>query len=197
VLDAGTVRRTGLLIGGWAVATVLALLCGLLGVRAIADTVTKSRPASLSPASIRTALEKTRAATSSSESETESPESSENADQLSSSSAVEPPRSTTTTVGASPPAPVGDAGSTASVEPASAPIDRTYQLIGGSVGVRFEDSAAHLLWAQPNAGYSVEIGSGDDSTVDVRFREINGDHESRLKAYWNNGPQQEIEEKND
>lgn len=74
------------------------------------------------------------------------------------------------------------------------PEDRTYQLVGGSVGVRFEDGEAHLLWAQPNAGYTVD-SSGSSSNVDVRFSEIDGDHESRLKAFWNGGPQAEVEEK--
>ncbi|MEY2453234.1 MAG: hypothetical protein QOD92_2808 [Acidimicrobiaceae bacterium] len=72
------------------------------------------------------------------------------------------------------------------------PEDRTYQLIGGTVGVRFENGEAHLLWATQNAGYSVE-SSGSSSNVDVRFE--SDSHESRLKAYWDNGPQAETEEK--
>ena len=77
---------------------------------------------------------------------------------------------------------------------AAAAEDRTYQLVGGSVGVRFEDGEAHLLWASPNSGFNVDA-SGSDSNVDVRFESISGSHESRLKAYWDHGPQQEIEEK--
>ena len=34
--------------------------------------------------------------------------------------------------------------------------------------------------------------SGSSSNVDVRFE--SDSHESRLKAFWNNGPQAEIEE---
>ena len=74
----------------------------------------------------------------------------------------------------------------------AAPVDRTYQLVGGSVGVRFENGEAHLLWATPNSGFSVD-SSGDSSSVDVRFE--SDSHESRLKAFWSGGPQQEIEEK--
>ena len=57
--------------------------------------------------------------------------------------------------------------------------------------MRFESGAAHLLWATPNSGYTVENLS-NGNTVEIRFR--NGDHESRLKAYWDNGPRQEIED---
>ncbi|MEY2424147.1 MAG: hypothetical protein QOI95_4214 [Acidimicrobiaceae bacterium] len=74
----------------------------------------------------------------------------------------------------------------------AAPEDRTYQLTGGSVGVRFENGEAHLLWATPNSGFSVD-SSGSSSNVDVRFE--SDTHESRLKAFWNNGPQAETEEK--
>lgn len=76
----------------------------------------------------------------------------------------------------------------------TAPEDRTYQLVGGSVGVRFENGAAHVLWIQANNGYTTEQ-DGSDSEVDVRFRQTEGDHESRLRAWWDNGPRDEIEEK--
>jgi hypothetical protein len=83
--------------------------------------------------------------------------------------------------------------SDSSTEPVvAAPEDRTYLLIGGIVGVRFENGEAHLLWATPNAGFSVD-SSGSFSNVDVRFE--SDSHESRLKAFWSGGPQQEVEEK--
>jgi hypothetical protein len=70
-----------------------------------------------------------------------------------------------------------------------------YELDGGSVAVRFQDAAAHLLWATPNKGYSTEQAQENGGEVDVRFR--NDQHESRLRAYWDNGPQQEIEEQSE
>ena len=72
-----------------------------------------------------------------------------------------------------------------------------YQLEGGSVAVRFQDGAAHLLWATPNRdeGYTTDQAQENGGTVDVRFR--NGQHESRLRAYWDGGPQQEIEEQSE
>jgi hypothetical protein len=44
----------------------------------------------------------------------------------------------------------------------------------------------------PATGFRVE-SSGSDSQVDVRFR--SDDHESRLHAFWRDGPQAEIEER--
>jgi len=58
--------------------------------------------------------------------------------------------------------------------------------------VRFEHGSAHLLWATPNSGFSVE-NSNDGGTVVVRFR--SDDHESRLREYWSAAPQQQIEER--
>ena len=86
----------------------------------------------------------------------------------------------------------GDSTESADVTTPVAPEDRTYQLVGGSVGVRFANGKATLLWATPTSGFSVE-SEGDSSSVDVRFS--TDSHESRLKAFWHEGPQAEIEEK--
>ena len=66
--------------------------------------------------------------------------------------------------------------------------------MGGTVGVRFENGGARLLWATPKAGFRVD-SSGSSDQVDVRFR--SDDHESRLKAFWDNGPQAQVEERDD
>ena len=72
--------------------------------------------------------------------------------------------------------------------------DRVYQLEGGSVAIRFQDGAAHLLWATPNRDedYRTDQVEENGGTVDVRFR--NEQHESRLRAYWDDGPHADIEE---
>lgn len=75
---------------------------------------------------------------------------------------------------------------------ATATTTRTYQLVGGTVGVRFENTGARLLWATPKPGFRVD-SSGSSDQVDVRFR--SDAHESRLKAFWENGPQSEVEER--
>jgi len=202
------VRRTGLLIAGWASASVLGLVLGLQSVSAISDSVTSHPKASLSPESVKAALDRSTAPSSD--------EASSNA-----ASSDEVPSSEASTVASTPASDASsdvastsadnhsgqiqslpgapDEQSSSSDEASeshgsstpSAPQDRTYQLAGGSVGVRFENGAAHLLWATPNTGFSVD-SNGDSSSVDVRFRSES--HESRLKAYWDNGPQQEIEE---
>jgi hypothetical protein len=77
---------------------------------------------------------------------------------------------------------------------APAPEDRTYQLVGGTVGVHFENGGARLLWATPKPGFRVD-SSGSSDQVDVRFR--SDDHESRLNAFWDNGPRSEVEERDD
>jgi hypothetical protein len=164
----------------------------------------------LSAAGVRAAL-----SSSSSSSDTSSSSSSDAADDGSSSSpsssqgassAIEPGDDTTSVTPLAPPATVavdddnsGEGGPSSSSPPASAaspaPIDETYQLVGGTVTVRYENRAAHVLWASPSPGFEVENNGGDDATVDVRFR--SSDHESRLRAWWDNGPQHSVEEKND
>lgn len=179
-------RRTGLLIAGWALATLLALILGLQAVSAISDSVTSNRKATLSPVSVKAALDRSTSSTesSSSSSSDESTSSSSSSDDH---GGQQPEASQS---GAQSSSSNDGQGSLASTEPAP-PEDRTYQLVGGSAGVRFENGAAHLLWATPNSGYSVE-SSGDASTVDVRFR--SDSHESRLKAFWDDGPQEEIDD---
>jgi hypothetical protein len=209
------VRRTGLLIASWGLATVLALVLGLQSVSAISNSVTNHRKASLSPASVKAALNRSTASATGSSSESTGSSESASSDESSTSRPLAS-ASSSDGGGAGPTGPgavdersgnpPGESGqgdgvssegssqehnSSSSSPPASSPEDRTYQLVGGSVGVRFENGAAHLLWATPKTGFSVE-SSGPGSQVDVRFR--SDSHQSRLRAFWENGPQQEIEE---
>jgi hypothetical protein len=193
-------RRTGLLIGGWALATVLALVLGLQGVRSVSDSVTGHRPAPLSASSVKAALQSAGPQpppTSTTESlPVEPPPSSAFSSAVANSSSSSPSSS------ASNPGPAPDtesSGSHGNDDEASSSDnhtsprqDATYQLVGGTVGVRFENGGAHLLWATPNSGFTAQNRSGA-SAVDVRFRSDN--HESRLRAFWDGGPQNEIEEK--
>jgi cytoskeletal protein RodZ len=212
----GRVRRTGLLIASWGLATVLALVLGLQSVSAISNSVTNHRKASLSPASVKAALNRSSSASGSS---SESTDSSASASSSESTSSRPPGNASSSSddggVGPTVPGVVDDHGGNPAADssshgdgassdsssreldssggspPASSRQDRTYQLVGGSVGVHFENGAAHLLWATPATGFSVE-SRGHGSEVDVRFR--SDSHESRLRAFWETGPQQEIEE---
>jgi hypothetical protein len=193
------------MIAGWATATVLAVLLGLQGVGVVSDSVSGTRQAPLSPSRVRAAL----SSNSSSSAASASP--STDATSASSGDVPPPAESDSSPVTASPdtvavPPPVtgsvddhGDDSSGSQQSTSSsgsvAPIDETYQLIGGTVSVRYENATARVLWATPAPGFEVENEGGDDATVDIRFS--NDDHESRLRAFWNNGPQHTIEEKND
>ena len=67
---------------------------------------------------------------------------------------------------------------------------KTYDLTGGSVGVRFSPSGVTLLSATPHDGFEVDIDAGE--RVRVEFE--SDTHESRLEAWWEGGPRQDIEE---
>jgi cytoskeletal protein RodZ len=184
-----------LLIAGWALATVFATILGLQAVSAISSSVTSSPRASLSPDSVKAALDRSSSSESSSSSSDDT--SSSSSDEGSSSSSARDDPGNQQSPAASNDGPGSSSDEVSESQSSSATgvaEDRTYQLVGGSVGVRFENGEAHLLWATPNSGFNVDA-SGSDSNVDVRFESLNGSHESRLKAYWDNGPQQEIEEK--
>src|SRR3954471_9132060 len=59
----GGMRRNGLLVGGWGLATLLALILGLQGIQSVSNSVTDHRPAPLSPSSVRAALQRTNTST--------------------------------------------------------------------------------------------------------------------------------------
>jgi hypothetical protein len=182
-----------MLIAGWSLATVLALILGLQAVSAISASVATHPKASLSPDSVRAALDRSSSSTESSSSSSSSGESAASSDATIGASSANDDRGgqqVSSAVDAA--SPSGQTASESAASSATAPAeDRTYQLVGGSVGVRFENGEAHLLWATPNTGFSVDA-SGSSSDVDVRFR--SDSHESQLKAYWDGGPQREIEE---
>ena len=66
--------------------------------------------------------------------------------------------------------------------------------MGGTVTVRFEDGQAHVRLITTHSGFSCEDDSSS-SSVDVRCHSISDNHESRIRAFWDNGPQHSIEEK--
>ena len=67
---------------------------------------------------------------------------------------------------------------------------RTYNLTGGSVSVRFSPSGVTLLSATPHDGFEVDIDAGERLRVEFE----SDTHESRLEAWWQAGPRQEVEE---
>lgn len=72
--------------------------------------------------------------------------------------------------------------------------ERTFDLIGGRTAIRFSPDEVVVVWATPAPGYSVESHDEDDG-VEVEFS--NGIHESKIEAWWADGPRFETREQND
>jgi hypothetical protein len=113
------------------------------------------------------------------------------------------PRPTTTSTAPRPPtskppavgSPVTSTSTTRPASPAPAPATgevRTYNLVGGSVTLRFQPSGVKVVWANPNPGFQAEVDDRDGGGVRVRF---DGDsHRSQLEAWWAGGPRDQVEE---
>jgi hypothetical protein len=187
-------RRTAALVAAWLAGTVLVVALGIQAVAEVSDSVTEARPAPLSAAAVRQALTEEGGSTPS------TAPADTGTTQPSTTATSRPPGGgpgTTTTT--RPTAATNSTATTATTAvtgptPTGATEDRTYDLIGGSVGVRFENGTARLLWATPAAGFRAERHGGSDE-VDVRFRSET--HESRLRVFWDNGPRAEVEERPD
>ena len=199
-MNASGTRRWGLAFG-WLATTALAVALALAAVGAVSDSVTENRPKPLSAAAVSAALAagtgpEAEAPTATTESSGPAP----------TSATTQPPttRGTAPTPTTKPTAPNTTTASTAAVPSttqtsvpgggvAAPPEERTYEMVGGTVRVRFADGRAELLSATPRAGFRVSRNSGDPGDVRVTFR--SDDHESRFRAWWENGPRDEIEEK--
>jgi hypothetical protein len=199
-------RRTAGLWFGWLVVTAAAIALALAAVGLVTHSVTENRPASLSAAAVADALKASSNGTTgptTTATATTAPTGSTTPTTPVSSTTTRPaPRSTTTrpvpTTTATTPATTStttrptDEHNDTSPPPAPAQAeDRTYNLVGGSAAIRFEGGRARLLWATPRPGFRLE-SSGDEDQVDIRFRSEG--HESRLRAYWDNGPKAEVRE---
>ena len=180
----------------WLVTTGLAVTLGVVAVGVVTDSVTQDRPDRLSAIGVRNALTAVESPGGATTTATAGP--GRPAATAPSGPAATGPRVTTsppTSPGPTSPA-TTPTTTTATTTPGATfppPEDRTYQLVGGTVGVRFENGGAWLLWATPKPGFSVETSGGGSDQVDVRFR--GEDHESRLEAFWDNGPQADVEER--
>ncbi|MEY2437695.1 MAG: hypothetical protein QOF97_2531 [Acidimicrobiaceae bacterium] len=71
-------------------------------------------------------------------------------------------------------------------DPAPSPGPTTsYNLQGGSIGVRCTGSSIALVYSSPAPGFSAEVESAGPSEVDVRFESDN--HRSRIKVQCSSG----------
>ena len=199
-------RRTAALVAAWLAGTVLVVALGIQAVAVVSDSVTEARPAPLSAAAVRRALAESGQAPSTSAPGTGTTDAPTGTTQATgrpattgttgpSTAGTQPAGSGTTGTNRPTTAPSGTATTATTAQPPTgAAEDRTYDMVGGSVGVRFENGAARLLWATPAAGFRAER-RGEGGDVDVRVR--SDTHESRLRAYWDSGPQAEVEERPD
>jgi hypothetical protein len=205
----GMRRTTGLLFG-WLVVTAAAVALALAAVGLVTHSVTENRPASLSASAVADALKAslkgTTGPTTTTTTATTALTGSTTPTTAGPTTTTRPePRSTTTrpvpTAAVTRPAttpttskPTDEHDDTSPPPAPARAEDRTYNLVGGSAAVRFEGGRARLLWATPRPGFRLE-SSGDEDQVDILF--LSDGHESRLRAYWDNGPKAEVEEKQD
>ena len=84
----------------------------------------------------------------------------------------------------------GGGGSTPTT--ASSSTTRTYTLVGGSASIRYEPGNVTVLWATPNSGFEVDVETYAADRVEVQFR--SDTHESKVTAWWDSGPRDEIDE---
>ena len=182
-------RRTGLYLMGWFAAGAVAVTAAGLGVSMVTEQVTGSRPA---PLSARQVQERILADAGSDGPGTPSTTvtATTGSDGPAATTTTTAPGSTTT---APPTSTDGGTGTTATTTPpAPAGVTRSYDLVGGSVTLRFEASGVTVLVAAPKSGFSVEVGESHERGARVEF-ESDG-HKSRLDAWWDGGPQDEVRE---
>ena len=168
------VRRTATLVALWFAAGVAATAVAWWGVSTVSEQLAGSgaHPAPLTAEDIREEL-----AAASTTTTPAAP-----ATTTTTSVPTQPPVTTTT-------APVAPA---TTVPAGAQPVTRSYDLVGGSATVRFSPSGVTVVVATPAPGFTVDVESAHDGGVRVEFE--GEDHESRLDAWWDGGPQDEVSE---
>jgi hypothetical protein len=201
------VRRVALYGLGWVAAAVLAVFVSWQGVSRVGTEVTNRHPRPLTTEEARQALARPPAAV---------PDAGQPGGGQPGAGPAAPPttattarRPTATTAPTRQPGPAvipttrpagpapgpgpspapGPAGSSA---PAPGEVTRTYNLVGGSATLRFSPSGVTVLWADPRAGFRVEVDNRSDGGVRVRFESET--HRSELEAWWDGGPRDRVQE---
>ena len=181
--------RRGFALGlGWVAVTAAAVLVAWRGVDVVADQLTESRPSSLSSAAVASALtdDGTGGKTSASTSTTVRRSTTSLRPGTTAPPTSGPPPTATPRTTAPPPT----AATTTAPPPAAE--TRTYSLVGGTVGIRYENGGARLLYANPNSGFTVKIGDAGPPRVEAEFE--SDTHRSRIDARWDDGPHVDIDE---
>lgn len=181
----GTMRRW-FFTGMWLLATIGAVTLARLAVGVVADQVDVQASPPLSDSAVRAALsEEVGDGTTTDTTDGTTP------DTTPATTGSSPGSTPATSPGASPGTTPDDSTTTTG---AAAPVTRTYDLVGGTVSVRFSGGdTVELLFATPADGFDVEIDDAGPAEVRVEFE--SDDHRSRLRARWSGGqPTEEIRE---
>jgi len=191
VTQDGRMRKTVPFVAAWFLAGVAAVALASAGVAAVGRQVTGSRPAPFSADQVREKLAADGVSTTTTTT----------TDATTTTTA--PGTATTTGPGptpgtGSPGTQTGGATSTTSTPappppPVATPTTRTYNLVGGTATLRFSSTGVEMLAAAPNTGFSVEVSETHSNGVRVEFENDDG-HRSRVDAWWDGGPQDEVRE---
>lgn len=175
-------RRTIGFVVLWFVAGAVATTVAWLGVSTVSDQLagSGSHPDPLSDDEISAEL----AGTASSTTSTSGPEG--GGSSTSTTATTVPPPTTTTTERSQP------AVTTTVAPPAVQPVTRTYDLEGGTATLRFSPTGVTVVVASPAPGFTVDIGDSHGGGKRVEFE--SDSHRSRVDAWWDGGPQDEVRE---
>ncbi len=191
--------RAVLYTAAWVVAAVASALVASQGVALVGRQVTDRRPAPLSTTEIEdelAALEQAKASTTTA---------AVTASTSTSSTTSIVPTSTEATVPSTRPPSSGRSSTTAVTSPGSSSTSappartatkaaetRTYNLEGGTVSLRFTSSGVTVVFANPAAGFDVEVEPEHVNGVKVEFESET--HRSRVDGWWEGGPVDRIRE---
>lgn len=185
-------RRTAISLAAWFAAGAAGVMLASLGVSLVTRNVTNDRPDPLDAEQVQQELAAAEdlAGPSTTTSTTAPPS--------------PPPTSpggsgttpTTAPIGGDGGPAAGPAPSTTTVAgPTAATTTRTYDLVGGTLTLRFTPGAVDVVVATPKAGFTVKTGSSHGNGVQVEFRA--DDHRSRVDGWWDAGPRDEVREEAD
>lgn len=75
---------------------------------------------------------------------------------------------------------------------AAQPVTRSYDLEGGTTTLQLTPTGVTVVVATPAPGFTVEISDSHSGGKRVEFE--SDDHRSRVDAWWDGGPQDEVRE---
>jgi cytoskeletal protein RodZ len=192
-------RRVAVYGIGWLAAATLAILLAWQGVARVGTDVTNRHPRPLTADQAREALGRpTGVPAGPAPAPTDAGPPGTGPAASTTTTTTRPTVTTATTRPSSPPttATTRPAGPAPTSPPAPAPAPaaetRTYNLIGGSVTLRFSPSGVSVVWADPNPGFRAEVDNRSDGGVRVRFE--SDSHRSEVEAWWDGGPQDRVQE---